>query len=98
MILQNSISDTYSERKTLDIERIKNFISKEDCIVCVDNVHGATRGRIQRILGESAKIKYIRTEDDFLFGGVAPSLHRKTCKALRGFCVIAMRDSEWVLS
>ncbi len=60
------------ERKTLDIDRICDFIGGEDCIICVDNVHGATRGRVQRILGESRKIAYLRTEDDFLFGGIAP--------------------------
>ncbi len=70
------------ERKTLDIERIKNFINKEDCIICIDNVHGATRGRIQRILGESAKIKYLRTEDDFLFGGVAPEPSEKNMRGV----------------
>ena len=71
-----------NERKTLDIEKIKNFISKEDCIICIDNVHGATRGRIQRILGESAKIKYLRTEDDFLFGGVAPEPSEKNMQGV----------------
>lgn len=71
-----------NERKTLDIERIKNFISKEDCIVCIDNVHGATRGRIQKILGESAKVKYLRTEDDFLFGGVAPEPSEKNMQGV----------------
>jgi phosphomannomutase len=35
-------------------------------------VHGATRGRIQKILGQNDKIRFLRTEDDFLFGGVAP--------------------------
>lgn len=60
------------ERKTLNIERIKDFINNEDCFICIDNVHGATRGRIQRILGESSKIKYLRTEDDYLFGCIAP--------------------------
>ncbi len=66
-----------TERRTVDIERIRNFIGKEDCIICVDNVHGATRGRMQRILGESSKIKYLRTEDDYLFGGVAPEPSEK---------------------
>ncbi|MBI4848892.1 MAG: phosphomannomutase [Nitrospirae bacterium] len=61
-----------SERKTLDIQKIRDFVNKEDCVICVDNVHGATRGRIQRIIGDSGKIKYLRTEDDYLFGGVAP--------------------------
>lgn len=65
------------ERKTINVEAIKDFIDKEDCLICVDNVHGATRGRIQRILGESSKIKYLRTEDDYLFGGVAPEPSEK---------------------
>ncbi len=61
-----------AERKTLDIEKIRNFIEQEDCIICIDNVHGATRGRIQRIIGENEKIRYLRTDDDYLFGGLAP--------------------------
>lgn len=61
-----------NERRTLDIGRIRDFVAKTDCSICIDNVHGATRGRIQRILGESEKIAYLRTEDDYLFGGVAP--------------------------
>lgn len=69
-------------RKTLDIERIKDFINKDDCVICVDNVHGATRGRIQRILGESDKIIYLRTEDDFLFGGVAPEPSEKNMQGV----------------
>jgi phosphomannomutase len=60
-----------TERKTLDIEKIRSFVG-EDCIICIDNVHGASRGRIQRIIGDSNKICYLRTEDDYLFGGVAP--------------------------
>jgi phosphomannomutase len=60
------------ERKTLDLEKIRDFISREDCTICIDNVHGATRGRIQKILGQNDKIRFLRTEDDFLFGGVAP--------------------------
>ena len=60
------------EKKTLDLGEIHEFINKEDCIICIDNVHGSTRGYAERILGSSNKIKYLRTEDDFLFGGVAP--------------------------
>jgi phosphomannomutase len=61
-----------AERGTLDIQRIKDFIRSEDCLICIDNVHGSTRGRIPRIIGESEKIRYLRTEDDYLFGGIAP--------------------------
>ncbi|HMK56163.1 MAG TPA: phosphomannomutase [Dissulfurispiraceae bacterium] len=59
-------------RKTIDIARIKSFVSSSDCCICVDNVNGSTRNCIQRIVGESSRIKYLRTEDDYLFGGVAP--------------------------
>ncbi len=61
-----------TEKKTLDIQKIKDFVSSSDCMICIDNVHGATRGRIQRIIGDSDNIRYLRTEDDQLFGGVAP--------------------------
>ena len=65
------------ERKTLDLERIRSFVRDQDCLICVDNVHGSTRGRVQRIIGESGKIRYLRTEDDYLFGGVAPEPSEK---------------------
>lgn len=61
-----------TERKTLDIDKIRSFVEKEDCIICIDNVHGASRGRIQKIIGTSNRIRYLRTEDDYLFGGMAP--------------------------
>ncbi|OGW33402.1 MAG: phosphomannomutase [Nitrospirae bacterium GWC2_42_7] len=66
-----------NDRKTIDLEKIRRFIKDTDCLVCIDNVHGATRGKIQRILGDSPKIKYLRTEDDFLFGGIAPEPSEK---------------------
>ncbi|MBI4689428.1 MAG: phosphomannomutase [Nitrospirae bacterium] len=71
-----------TERKTIGMEKIRDFINKEDCVICIDNVHGATRGRIQRIVGESNKIIYLRTEDDFLFGGVAPEPSEKNMEGV----------------
>ncbi|MDP2158471.1 MAG: phosphomannomutase [Nitrospirota bacterium] len=65
------------QRKTLDLQKITKFIAEADCTICIDNVHGSTRGKVQRILGESPKITYIRTEDDYLFGGVAPEPSEK---------------------
>src|SRR4030042_2512373 len=61
-----------TERKILNIERIRDFVDKKDCIICIDNVNGSTRSRIERILGKHTKIKNLRTEDDYLFGGIAP--------------------------
>ncbi len=66
-----------TRRKTIDLQKIKKFLAEADCIICIDNVHGSTRGRVQRILGEHPKISYLRTEDDYLFGGVAPEPSEK---------------------
>ena len=71
-----------AERRTLDIKKIQDFIKSSDCIICVDNVHGATRGRLQRIIGESPKIQYLRTADDYLFGGTAPEPSEKNMAAV----------------
>ncbi|HIJ59665.1 MAG TPA: phosphomannomutase [Nitrospirae bacterium] len=65
------------QRKTIDLEKIKAFINSTDILVCIDNVHGATRGKVQRILGENKNIIYLRTEEDFLFGGIAPEPSEK---------------------
>ncbi|MCE5312163.1 MAG: hypothetical protein LLF86_03325 [Nitrospiraceae bacterium] len=60
------------QRATLDLKKIRDFVHNADCLICVDNVHGASRGRIERIIGTGSRIVYLRTDDDFLFGGVAP--------------------------
>jgi phosphomannomutase len=65
------------ERKTLDTGKICDFIHEADCFICVDNVHGSTRGRIQRILGDTSKVRYLRMEDNVLFGGIAPEPSKK---------------------
>lgn len=65
---------------TLDMDKIKNFIANEDVLICVDHVHGASRSRPQRLLGESPKIRYFRTEDNYLFGGIAPEPSSKNMK------------------
>ncbi len=71
-----------TERKTLDLDRIRRFVAEGDLIVCVDNVHGSTRGRIERLLGQSDKIVYLRKENDFLFGGVAPEPSEKNMEGV----------------
>ncbi len=70
------------ERKTIDIQKIKDFLNNEDCIIFIDNVHGASRGRIEKIIGNSSKIHYLRTDDDYLFGGVAPEPSDSNMKVL----------------
>jgi len=69
---------TYLEqRKTLDLVRIRDFVAREDCMIVIDHVHGATRGRVEKILGTSPNLTYLRTTDDYLFGGVAPEPSEK---------------------
>jgi len=65
------------QRKTIDLDRILDFLGKADCFICIDNVHGATRGRLQRLLGDRKNVRYLRTGDDFLFGGLAPEPSEK---------------------
>lgn len=83
------------ERKTLNIEKIRDFVNRQDCIVCIDNVHGATRGRIQRILGDSARIRYLRTENDYLFGGIAPEPSERNMKGVEN--VLAESGAQFKL-
>jgi phosphomannomutase len=71
-----------TERKTLDLEKIENFIGSEDCIICIDNVHGSTRGVVESILSSSARIKFLRTEENFLFGGIAPEPSEKNMQGV----------------
>ncbi len=82
MDLTRSYLQFITERKTLDLERIRDFVNSSDCFICVDNVHGATRGRIERILGPGNKIRYLRTSDDYLFGGIAPEPSEKNMKGV----------------
>ncbi|KWT91114.1 phosphomannomutase [Candidatus Magnetominusculus xianensis] len=62
-----------NRKKTIDLDAIKKFIADNDVFICVDHVHGSTRGRPQRLLGDMGdKINYLRLENDYLFGGIAP--------------------------
>ena len=59
-------------RGTIDLACIRKFVETEDVLICIDHVHGATRGRPERLLGTSPKVHCLRTEDDPLFGRLAP--------------------------
>ncbi|MCF6159250.1 MAG: phosphomannomutase [wastewater metagenome] len=74
--------DFLKKRGTLDLEKIKRFIREENCFICIDYVYGATRGRPKVLLGESPKIECIRTEDDYLFGGVSPEPSARNMRAV----------------
>jgi phosphomannomutase len=84
-----------NQRKTIDIEKIRDFLKKDSYLICIDNVHGATRGRMQRILGESDRIVYLRTEDDVLFGGIAPEPSEKNMAGVER--ILRDRDTQLTL-
>jgi len=64
--------DFLNDRGTLDLDGIRDFLRNEDCLIVVDHIHGSTRGRPQKLLGDTKKLVSLRTEDDPLFGGIAP--------------------------
>ncbi|MFQ3573934.1 MAG: phosphomannomutase [Thermodesulfovibrionales bacterium] len=70
------------QRGTIDLNLVREFIRSDRLFVVVDNVHGASRGKVQRILGEHKNIAYLRTEDDYLFGGIAPEPSEKNMMAV----------------
>lgn len=68
------------ERGTINLNLIREFIQGGRLFVVIDNVHGATRGKTERILGNIKNITYLRTDDDYLFGGIAPEPSEKNMK------------------
>lgn len=65
-------TDFLEKKGTLDLPLIRNFAAAGDVVIVVDHVHGSTRGRPRAVLGERANLISLRTEDNVLFGGVAP--------------------------
>ncbi len=82
--------DTYlaflRKRNTLDLDKIRKFVHTADCLLVIDHVHGATRGVPEVLLNASnilgKKLVLLRTNDDFLFGGVAPEPSAKNMETV----------------
>lgn len=74
--------DFIQSRGTIDINKIRRFVKDADIVVAVDHVHGATRKRPERLLEIEPGEKLIlhRTEDDYLFGGIAPEPSEQNMK------------------
>jgi phosphomannomutase len=60
------------EQGTIDFAKINELLNSGNFALVCDHVHGATRGRPNQLLNNAACIDYVRTEDNQLFGGVAP--------------------------
>jgi phosphomannomutase len=61
-------------KKQINLDELIKQINASDIKLVFDNVYGATRGRMQKLLFgvEQTKISYLRTQTDTLFGGVKP--------------------------
>ncbi len=60
------------DRGTIDFAVIQKLVDSGKLALVTDHVHGATRGRPGFLLGEPKCLQTVRTEDDILFGRVAP--------------------------
>ncbi|MGQ3684085.1 MAG: phosphomannomutase [Candidatus Loosdrechtia sp.] len=68
------------KRGIIDLEKIRRFVREENCLICIDHVHGATRGRPDVLLGKGPGIHSLRTGDDYLFGGKPPEPSAKNMR------------------
>jgi phosphomannomutase len=93
------------KRKMIDTEKIKEFLTKTQTAIAVDHMHGATRGKIARILSlKPGTFICLRREDDPFFEGLSPEPSEENLKlALShlkkdrvGFCAIIDPDGDRV--
>jgi len=68
---------------TIKFNRIQKFLDEGRLTLVCDHVHGSTRGRPAAILGNPECLLSLRTEDDPLFGGVAPEPSSKNLEGVR---------------
>lgn len=68
---------------TIQFARIQKLLDEGRLTLVCDHVHGATRGRPNAILGNPQCLLCLRTEDDPLFGGIAPEPSSKNLEGVR---------------
>jgi phosphomannomutase len=68
---------------TIKFNRIQQLLDGGRLTLVCDHVHGATRGRPNAILGNPKCLVCLRTEDDPLFGGIAPEPSSKNLEGVR---------------
>ena len=68
---------------TIKFDEIKKLLNSGDLTLVCDYVHGSTRRRPAATLENPACLTSLRTEDDPLFGGVAPEPSSKNLEGVR---------------
>lgn len=71
------------KQETIKFGRIQKLIDEGRLTLVCDHVHGSTRGRPAALLGNPECLISLRTEDDSLFGGVAPEPSSKNLEFVR---------------
>lgn len=75
--------DFLVKQGTIKFARIQNLLKSGRLSLVVDYVHGSTRGRPEYLLENPTCLVNLRTEDDPLFGGVAPEPSSKNLEGIR---------------
>ena len=75
--------DFLIKQETIKFGRIQKLIDEGRLTLVCDYVHGSTRGRPAALLGNPECLINLRTEDDPLFGGVAPEPSSKNLELVR---------------
>ena len=78
------IYKSFSEKQgTIKYGRIMSLLSKESIDLVCDHVHGSTRGRPAALLNNPQCLTSLRTENDPLFGGIAPEPSSKNLAGVK---------------
>jgi len=75
--------DFLLKQGTIKFSRIQNLVKSGRLTLVVDYVHGSTRGRPSVLLDNPTCLVNLRTEEDPLFGGVAPEPSSKNLEGVR---------------
>lgn len=75
--------DFLIKQDTIKFGRIQKFVEDGRLTLVCDHVHGSTRGRPAALLNHPDCLISLRTEDDPLFGGVAPEPSSKNLQLVK---------------
>jgi phosphomannomutase len=81
-----------TKSRVFDLPKLRRWLreNRDELLIVIDNMHGASRGYIERLLGEelveelrvSGSIEFLNTNEDFSFHGVKPEPSAKNQKPL----------------
>ncbi|MBD3226412.1 MAG: phosphomannomutase [Caldithrix sp.] len=90
---RNMFTDFVEQKSVVfNLQHLRNWLrdNKHDLFLLIDNMHGASRGYIEALLGDTlmtelraaAAVQFINTNDDFAFHGVKPEPNPQNQKQL----------------